>query len=625
MGILSSHRLLLVAWGVAFLSARLSGELATAVNALVWLLCAALLLRARPQPQALALHCAWGALAALGLMTLWTVDSYGVLDPHSAATWVLGWCAPILAGFAMNRASAERQTIYQGVAWMGVGLALGTLLVAAQGSARPTFVFSNPNVTAAVLVGCLPLSFACAAPRMRWGLAAVMILGLAATGSRGGMLSALLMVAGWVVVRRADKRVWLVAALAGLLMTPFAMQRMQRLVDDPYAHGRAMWWRAALRVSDRHPGGVGTRQFGWYGLRQRDEIKAPVYRYLRGQAGESAHSEWMQLWVDHGPWSLALLVLALWGALSTRPWRLEHAGLLGLVVHAAVDGTWQSEMVRILLLVHAMALWRQSRRWSVPVAPVWAGVGLVGLATVTVPSGFAQVVERQALRADRLSARKNTVEATTLERLARAARWSPLDPKPWKHQARILRRAKDWSGAGVAIEQAIARAPARPRLRRQAAQLYAEAAEAEPGSRVAYLLRSLEHHRRVIRLQAMHAVDRFNYAEAALALGFVERAREQLHLAVKLEPNYRLAWLALALVEPTQSEAHRRAAQGVTTRIIDRYCQGSTKGCTTQMKRVMTRLELSLVGWVSEDRDGPELEKRFGTWPQVPLVAWPGE
>jgi tetratricopeptide (TPR) repeat protein len=623
MSILSSHRLLLFAWGVAFLCTRLSGELASAVNSLVWLVCLALLLRV--QPQVMTLRCGWGAFAAMGLMMLWVVDSYGVVDPHSAVGWVLGWCAPIIAGFAMNRVSAERPSVYQGVAWMGAAVATGTLLVAVQGVARPTFLFTNPNVTAAVLVGCLPFSFACRVPRMRWALAVMMVLGIAATGSRGGMLSALAMIAGWASVRRADKRVWLVAALAGLLMAPFAVQRVQRLVDDPYAHGRAVWWRAALRVSERHPDGVGTRQFGWYGLRQRDEIKAPVYRYLRGQAGESAHSEWMQLWVDHGPWSVGLLLLALWGALSARPWRLEHAGLLGLLVHAAVDGTWQSEMVRILLLVHAMALWRQSRRWAVPVAPLWAGVVLVGLATVTLPTGLAQVFERQALRADRLSARQNTHEASTLERLARAARWSPLDPQPWKHQARVLRRAKDWAAAGQAIEQAVVRAPARPALRRQAAQLYAQAARAEPSSRVAYLLRSLHHHRVVIRLQAMHAVDRFNYAEVALALGFVERARKQLHLAVKLEPNYRVAWLALALVEPTQSDAHRRAAQSVKTRIIDRYCQGSPKGCTIQMKRVMTRLELTLVGSVSETRVEDDFEQRFGTWPQVPLVAWPGE
>ena len=609
------------AWVVTFLSTRWSPELASAAIGLTWLIAALLIVRGGESVRSL--RATLSGLAAVSIGCVWVSDAFGVVDPASAWTWTLGWAGPVAAGFVVARSGASRVASLRGVAWLGAGLGGAHLLAYAAGSARAAVLFTNPNVSAAVLVGIVPLSLYLEARRDQVIAAALCLGGLAATGSRGGMLAALIMVGVYVISQRGDRRAWLAALSLSLLMVPFAAHRLARLAEDPHAHGRAMWWRSAWQVSQDVPAGVGTRQFGWYGLKRRVPADGPVYRYLRGEAGESAHSEWLQLLVDHSPLGVALLLLCAGASLVHLRRAPEVLALSGMLAHAAVDGTWQSGTVRTLLLVHAMALWRlgPALPWRVPVGLFWAPVSV--MVACAAPVGYAQVLERQALRLDRLAARQGVIDGRALARLRRAGEWNPLDPDPLAAAASIHVRAQDWEGASRQIEAAVRRAPARPELRRLAMATYARAAAHGAGS-VATALRRLEHGQVLLQLQPMQALDRYAYAQAALGLGYAQAARSALAMAVRLEPNFRLGFLALAGLHPLEAEAHLEAAAAIRRQMLTRYCEDRQSECKIHLRRVMTRLEIKLLGDLVDANDRSAVVERFASWPRPPLAPWPG-
>jgi tetratricopeptide (TPR) repeat protein len=608
MPVIPPHLLLLLAWSVTFLSARVSPELASAINSAVWMFCAAYLLRGSALRSSMRMTLS--GLSALAIALLWLVDSYSLVDPYSARSWLLGWAAPLLAAFVMARREEVYTDLRHGLARIGALLGFACVMLWFGGAERASALFANPNICAAVLVGCLPCVAVVKGRSEQALLLFAMVLGLAATGSRGGLLAVSAMAVWVVVIRRGDRRVLIAAVLLAMVSVPFAISRLQKLADDPYASGRSLWWRAAWRVSKEQPAGVGTRQFGWHGLRQRNAVKAPVYRYLRGHAGESAHSEWVQLGVDHGPLGPLFLLVASLALLGLRAKRLEQVALLGILVHALVDGTWQSEVLRMLLLMHAMALWRHGPAlpWRFP-APVALGL-MIAAVVATLPAGAAQVAERSALRFDRLAQRQGRVDERSLQRLQRAAALNPGDPDPLAAGAGIYARVGRWEAAFEAIEAAVKRAPARPGLRRLALDIYLRAQASAAGGRNAGLA-SLTHAHAAVRLQPMHAVDRFGLAEAAQRLGQSALARKQLQLALGLEPNFRVAWLALAAMEPLNAEQHVNQAKQIRSQLLARYCPKGEPGCRDHLRRVMTRLELRLVGDLGGAQDVIPVMERF--------------
>ena len=613
--------LLTVSLVITLLSARLSAELGTAVTGATWLLCACFVLRLEHLAQPLRVTVS--GLAALAIALLWWVDSYGVADPASAWAWLLGWGPPTLAALVVARRPDQRVMVLRALAWIGALLGAAHAAEWLSGVVRAAVIFTNPNVSAAVLVGLLPCALVIKRRDERFGLAAVTLLGIGATGSRGGLLAVAVMTVVGILLHRGHRKVWLGALAVAFLLVPVAGQRLSKLSEDPHAYGRALWWRAAWQVAQDYPAGVGTRQFGWYGLRQRAEIQAPVYRYLRGEAGESAHSEWLQLAVDHSPLGFVLLLLCV-GATMWRPrFRPESLAFAGLMVHAAVDGTWQSEMVRLILLVHAMALWRQGDAlpWRVPSHLIMAPLVVWVLAAA--PVGYAQWLERSALRDDRLASRRGTVNPQSLSLLRRAADTHRLDPDPLSALASISGRSEQWSRSFDAIEEAIVRAPARPQLRRQALALYARAM-ALGGGNTATALRRLHHAQVLIQLQPMHAADRFSFAQAALGLGYASPARAALETALKLEPNYRVAHLAIAGLKPLEAQTHLDMAAAIRARMLNRYCADPATECKNHLRRVMTRLELRLLGDLTEAKDRLPLLERFASYPRPPLAPWPG-
>jgi hypothetical protein len=615
----AAARVLFAAWVITFLSARVSAELATAVGAATWIAAAVVLLGRNGliavQPISL------GGVIATALAMLWWSGSYGVVDPYSAWTWCVGWGPPALAAVVVGGRRDLRPQFLGCVALLGALVGFGAILVWASSPGRASFLLTNPNSTAAVLIACLPCAFIETDTRRRWGLVAVMVLGVAVTGSRGGFLALAVQGAIWLLWRRDQRRAWIAAAVVVLLLAPFVVQRLSAAVSNPYAQGRVGWWKSAARVGRASPAGVGTRQFGWYGLRQRAYVEAPVYRYLRGEPGESAHSEPLQLLADHGVVGPLLLLFLVAACFRRRPFVPEHAALLGLLVHSCVDGTWQSGVVRTLSLVLALTVWRRGpwlplalpRGVAVVVAALWAALAL--------PGGVAQVIERKAVHQARLAAGDPALTAA----LDRAAHWAPLDPDPPAFAAALHLGAGRIDAAIAAASEALQRAPARPSLRRQIATIYAAAAAADPGSAAAHRVAALKARLAAVGLEPMHAVDRFELAAAALALGYPRRARQALQVAIGLEPNFRLAHLALARVDAEMAPLHRQRAEAVRAQLLARYCSAERSDCGAHLRTVMTGLELRLVGDLVHGGDDAGVAASFGTWPVPPIAPWPEE
>ena len=75
------------------------------------------------------------------------------------------------------------------MAWLGAGLGGAHLLAYAAGSARAAVLFTNPNVSAAVLVGIVPLSLYLEARRDQVIAAALCLRGTGCNGFKRRMLA----------------------------------------------------------------------------------------------------------------------------------------------------------------------------------------------------------------------------------------------------------------------------------------------------------------------------------------------------------------------------------------------------------------------------------------------------
>jgi hypothetical protein len=137
-------------------------------------------------------------------------------------------------------------------------------------------------------------------------------------------------------------------------------------------------------------------------------------------------------------------------------------------------------------------------------------------------------------------------------------------------------------------------------------------------------VRRLEHAQILIQLEPMHAVDRFAFAQAALGLGYAQIARAALQTALKLEPNYRVVHLALAGMNPLQAQAHLADAAAIRQRMLKRYCAERQSECKNHIRRVMTRLEIKMLGDLADAKDRLPVVERFASWPRPPLAPWPG-
>lgn len=256
-----------------------------------------------------------------------------------AAAFVTGCALSIVAGLATSGLEpvGDSATSVQGRLQGGVG---------------------DPNYLAAAIVPAIMLAAALASrrgrPVLRLGLVAAIVilaLGLAATQSRGGLISIAIVSVGALLLWRGRRLavasmivVFAVTAVVWFSASPAAWERVTSADDG--GSGRTDIWTVAWRIVDEHPAaGVGLSQFP---VVSQDFLRQPG-AIERGDLivnhGIKVHNVYLQLWVETGIVGLLLfLAVALRGIVAafraanrferlgdTDTATLSRAAMLGLI------------------------------------------------------------------------------------------------------------------------------------------------------------------------------------------------------------------------------------------------------------------------------------------------------
>ena len=301
-------------------------------------------------------------------------------------------------------------------------------------SGRATAGFYNPNDLASFVA---PLAIL-AVSRKHWGhwrwlVAAVLAVGVLATGSRSGVLA---LAAGLVLAAWASRRRVLVVGVVLVVALVAAISLRERWLGqgDPYAYSRVAIWRASVALGlEASPAGVGLA-FYEEAMRQHGVQLEGWVHYPR--LANSAHNEVLNAWVELG-WlgllaTLAPVVLMAWlitrrqaelgkraplanepaadppsGPVATDygPWEngscwLDAAVLVSLAIPALVSASLHVPPTMFLAAVWAAAVARG--RVLQPRAVVLSRGRLacyalgVGLTLAAIPGTATQVLERVA-------------------------------------------------------------------------------------------------------------------------------------------------------------------------------------------------------------------------------------
>ncbi len=295
----------------------------------------------------LALSTAWARDGDVAGDQLWR---WGV----GAATLIVGLSA-LASGRAIRLVGAGVVvggvvTVIVGLAFSGLDPATGATAASTQDEGRLAVVGSNdPNYLAVLLIPTIALAVGLVAcVRGSLGrlavLAAIPVLvyGLAATQSRGGLLGGIIaMLVGVALARRrrlalAGGLVALVTvAILALTTTPGALERVTS--TNGGGNGRADLWSIAWRMgADHSVVGVG---LGNFVVRSQDYVRdvgrIEFAEFVVDKDPKVAHNLYLQLWAETGMVGVALLIIVLLAclrALLVAAWRFERRGDAGLAV-----------------------------------------------------------------------------------------------------------------------------------------------------------------------------------------------------------------------------------------------------------------------------------------------------
>jgi O-antigen ligase len=264
----------------------------------------------------------------------------------------------------------------------------------------------DPNLLAAGLVAAIALSVgALIATRRRsigrvclLGALILLVAGLGATQSRGGLVGAIVMAGAAVAVAHGRRRrlaiaLGAVAALVAgaLAVSPGGLSRVT--TPDAEGNGRADLWRVGARMVREHPiSGVG---LGNFRVRAADFVREPGevrFAELIAERPHEAHNTYLQLLAEVGvPGLLAFLtVVAL--ALD-RMWRAQRRlAALGDGDLAALGQSAFLGAVGMLVSLAFVTDGDDLRLWML----LGLGPALLGIATAPTGRDAAQLTDRSA-------------------------------------------------------------------------------------------------------------------------------------------------------------------------------------------------------------------------------------
>ncbi len=534
---------------------------------------------------------------------------------HQSVQWVLVLVSYAgllyLIVFFLTRWNYIERLLAVAVAVGAVEAAYAVTQAWALGEIRPSGTFFNPNFLAGYLVAAsMPvLAVLCygklrlspgprrdgreqrGGRRREWrawlhvvaGAALLILLGSAVfeTGSRG---AALALVAGVIAVAglRCGARgvaIGLMVVCLGLLV-PNPLQERVRAEhrSNPVGYARWQMWQQAAAASADHPLGVGLGLYRYVSPRYAVETGGEIARY--GKVARTPHNEYLQMAVELG---LAGPLVFVWGvillgreglrALRLRLRRRERgavvgmlAGVLVLLVHAAVDSTLHEPPLALMLALFAGMLLAArrvgDRRFaprSIPLRHGWvcgaaSAVALVVLAGVVLRFGLSWLAYESGNRAQ-----------TEQDYETAAVRYEQaigLDPgKSLYHNAlaavrfQAFRTSRDPADARAALEElhgAIALNPLDGGLYGILGNLHLQLAAALPAGEAYAVERDALRrgawvaYQRAAELEPYSPFHRLALGRVLLAMGDGGEAAEAVRAAVSLEPNFlpgRL-WLA---------------------------------------------------------------------------------
>ena len=302
-------------------------------------------------------------LAFVGVCALtfgWSIDRTSTVEDVVLLGSVVGlYVISALAHYT----KAELERVTTGIVAGGAAAACSGLVLLQTGgiaggrSGVPRFALTgdDPNHTAGSFL--LPMILAAdraldterpPTDRALWGAAAVVIVaGIAATGSRGGLLAAI--VAFVVLVRLRAPRIGLrvavgAALVVGVVVLVVAPPQLERRLATTGSTGRSDIWRLGLRSCEDHC--VLGSGWGSFPAVYREEFReAADVGGFRGE-GYRAHNIWLQALVEAGVAGFVVLVAA-WAALLRQALRLpasRRSAALAIVVGMAVASSLVSNL-----------------------------------------------------------------------------------------------------------------------------------------------------------------------------------------------------------------------------------------------------------------------------------------
>lgn len=228
---------------------------------------------------------------------------------------------------------------------------------------RVVSTFGNPNVLGEYLILVIPLTVALLWERKGWliklaigGLAAIMLLCLIYTSSRGAWLGFIFAIGIFAVLR--DRR-FLALCLIGLLLVPFVLPpsyinrftSIGNLQDSSSAYRLSIWLGSLKMLQDYWPSGIGL------GL-EPFKLIYPKYAFNAAYAHHS-HNIYIQLVLETGIVGFLLFMGLLtvfyknifFGCNKVRDRFVSTlmiaagAGLAGYLVHGIVENIWYNNRV----------------------------------------------------------------------------------------------------------------------------------------------------------------------------------------------------------------------------------------------------------------------------------------
>ncbi len=283
-----------------------------------------------------------GLAAALGLLLVWiTVSTAWTPDPRAARLELIYWgVAAIVLDIVATSLTTRRQVVGVIAAFL-VGALISAVIGLASGSAaakagseasRLTGSFADPNFLAAGLVPALALAVGLGAvlrsARARYLLlaaSAVLAIGLAATGSRGGIIAAIVAVLVTLFVMRGRRlpvvgMILAAVAISGFWIATSSPGTWDRVREFDTGNGRVDLWTIAWRMSKANP----VTGVGLYGFKDESAnyFRQPG-RLPSGQEAaplileqpHEAHNTYLQALAETGFIGLGLLLGVIFGAL----------------------------------------------------------------------------------------------------------------------------------------------------------------------------------------------------------------------------------------------------------------------------------------------------------------------